>query len=93
MMFFEIGHQNWGKAAEGAALGTDGKEIKVRYSYVDWIIPQTDAKVRMGLQPYDPADLHRHRLPDPRRRRRGHHHQQPVHRKREREPVLAARRK
>ena len=52
VMFFEIGHQNWGKAAEGAALGTDGKEIKVRYSYVDWIIPQTDAKVRMGLQPY-----------------------------------------
>ena len=50
VMFFEIGHQNWGKAAEGAALGTDGKEIKVRYSYVDWIIPQTDAKVRMGLQ-------------------------------------------
>ena len=41
VMFFEIGHQNWGKAAEGAALGTDGKEIKVRYSYVDWIIPQT----------------------------------------------------
>ena len=52
VMFFEIGHQNWGKAAEGAALGTDGKEIKVRYSYVDWIIPQTDVKVRMGLQPY-----------------------------------------
>ena len=52
VMFFEIGHQNWGKAAEGAALGTDGKEIKVRYSYVDWIIPRTDAKVRMGLQPY-----------------------------------------
>ena len=50
VMFFEIGHQNWGKAAEGAALGTDGKEIKVRYSYVDWVIPQTDAKVRMGLQ-------------------------------------------
>ena len=39
VMFFEIGHQNWGKAAEGAALGTDGKEIKVRYSYVDCCMP------------------------------------------------------
>ena len=52
VMFFEIGHQNWGKSAQGAALGTDGKEVKVRYSYVDWAIPQTDAKVRMGLQKY-----------------------------------------
>ena len=52
VVFFEIGHQNWGKSAEGASLGTDGKEVKVRYSYVDWAIPQTDAKVRMGLQPY-----------------------------------------
>ena len=25
VMFFEIGHQNWGKAAEGAALGTARK--------------------------------------------------------------------
>ena len=32
VMFFEIGHQNWGKSAQGAALGTDGKEVKVRYS-------------------------------------------------------------
>ena len=52
VVFFEIGHQNWGKSAEGASLGTDGKEVKVRYSYVDWAIPQTDAKVRMGLQKY-----------------------------------------
>lgn len=50
VMFFEIGDQNWGSSKQGAALGTDGKEIKVRYSYVDWVIPQTDAKVRMGLQ-------------------------------------------
>ena len=49
-MFFEIGDQNWGKAGDGASLGTDGKVVKVRYSYVDWVIPQTDAKVRMGLQ-------------------------------------------
>lgn len=53
VVFFEIGHQNWGEAKSGGALGTDGKDvIKVRYSYVDWVIPQTDAKVRMGLQPF-----------------------------------------
>ncbi len=50
--FFEIGHQNWGEKASGAALGNDGKEVKVRYSYVDWVIPQTSAQVRVGLQPF-----------------------------------------
>ena len=50
VVFFEIGHQNWGQ--DGAALGTDGKDVKVRYSYVDWVIPQTSAQVRVGLQPF-----------------------------------------
>ena len=53
VVFFEIGHQNWGEAKSGAALGNDGKEVKVRYSYVDWVIPQTDAKVRMALRRSD----------------------------------------
>ena len=52
VVYFEIGHQNWGKSSDGASLGTDGKQVKVRYSHVDWAIPQTDAKVRMGLQKY-----------------------------------------
>ena len=52
VLFLEMGDQNWGKSNDGASLGTDGKIIKVRYSYVDWVIPQTDAKVRMGLRPY-----------------------------------------
>lgn len=50
VLYLEMGDQNWGSSAQGASLGTDGKIIKVRYSYVDWVIPQTDAKVRMGLQ-------------------------------------------
>ena len=50
VVYFEIGPQNWGKGADGASLGTDGKVVKVRYNYVDWVIPQTEAKVRMGLQ-------------------------------------------
>ena len=50
VLFLERGDQNWGSSKDGASLGTDGKIVKVRYSYVDWVIPQTDAKVRMGLQ-------------------------------------------
>ena len=51
VVFIEIGDQNWGKAAQGASLGTDGTVIEVRYSYIDWVVPNTDLKVRMGLQP------------------------------------------
>ena len=51
VVFFEIGDTNWGKASEGGALGTDAKNIEVRYSYVDWQVPNTDLRVRMGLQP------------------------------------------
>lgn len=51
VVFFEIGDQNWGRANQGASLGTDGTVIEVRYSYIDWVVPNTDLKVRMGLQP------------------------------------------
>lgn len=51
VVFFEIGDTNWGNASEGASIGTDGVTVEVRYSYVDWVIPNTDVKVRMGLQP------------------------------------------
>ena len=51
-VFFEVGDTNWGNSSEGGALGTDGKVVEVRYSYVDWVVPQTDLRVRMGLQPF-----------------------------------------
>lgn len=51
VVFFEIGDQNWGRANQGASLGTDGTVIEVRYSYIDWVVPNTELKVRMGLQP------------------------------------------
>lgn len=51
-VFFEVGDTNWGNSSEGGALGTDGKVVEVRYSYVDWVAPQTDLRVRMGLQPF-----------------------------------------
>ena len=53
VVFFELGKTIWGRGFDGASIGTDGRNvIKLRYSYVDWVIPYTDLQVRMGLQPY-----------------------------------------
>ncbi len=52
VVFFEIGRTDWGDKADGGALGTDGINVKTRYAYIDWVIPNTDVQVRMGLQPY-----------------------------------------
>lgn len=49
-VFFEIGHQYWGNGDNGAALGADGMVVKVRQAYLDWVVPQTDLKIRMGIQ-------------------------------------------
>ena len=50
-VFFEIGDQFWGRQAEGAALGADGNNvIKVKNAYLDWLVPTTDLRFRMGLQ-------------------------------------------
>ena len=46
----EIGNADWG-GENGWATGTDGVNLKVRYAYVDWMVPNTDLHVRMGLQP------------------------------------------
>ena len=51
-VFFEIGDQMWGSNAEesGGALGADGKVVKVKNAYIDWMVPNTDLKFRMGIQ-------------------------------------------
>ena len=50
-VFFEIGHQRWGQGGDsGAAMGADGMVVKVRQAYLDWVVPQTDLKIRMGIQ-------------------------------------------
>ena len=50
-LYFEIGNQNWGKNSQGGALGADGTDvIKVKRAYLDWLVPNTDLKFRMGLQ-------------------------------------------
>lgn len=51
VVFFEIGEQRWGMAAQGGALGADGSNmVKVKQAYLDWVPPHADLKVRMGLQ-------------------------------------------
>ena len=49
-VFFEIGDQMWGNAESGGALGADGQVVKVKNAYIDWMVPNTDLKLRMGLQ-------------------------------------------
>lgn len=50
----EIGKTNWGQASSGGALGADSeKQIKIRYAWLQWLMPYTDTKVRMGLQNYN----------------------------------------
>ena len=49
-VYFEIGDTIWGKADQGGALGADGKIIELKNAYIDWMPPETDLKVRMGIQ-------------------------------------------
>ena len=56
VLMLEIGNGWWG-GSDGFALGTDGYNVKVRYGYVDWVIPEADVKVRMGLQPIASPDF------------------------------------
>lgn len=47
---FEMGDGRWGWANEGAALGADGVGVKVKSAYLDWMVPNLDLSVRMGIQ-------------------------------------------
>ncbi len=49
-VFFEIGNTTWGNAESGGALGADQTIVEVRRAYIDWMVPNTELKVRMGLQ-------------------------------------------
>ena len=49
-VFFEIGDQVWGDSDNGGALGADGRVVELKRAYIDWMVPQTDLKVRMGIQ-------------------------------------------
>ena len=49
-LFFEIGDVVWGQASTGGALGADGRIIEIKNAYLDWAVPDTNIKVRMGIQ-------------------------------------------
>ncbi|WP_297047863.1 outer membrane homotrimeric porin [uncultured Desulfovibrio sp.] len=53
-VYFEIGESFWGKATgtgRGAALGADDNSVvKLKQAYIDWMVPETDLKFRMGIQ-------------------------------------------
>ena len=50
-VFFEIGDQIWGQDKTGGALGADNNSVvELKRAYIDWMVPQTDLKVRMGIQ-------------------------------------------
>ena len=50
-VFFQIGDTTWGKDDEGGALGADRTNtIALHAAYLDWTVPSTDLKFRMGLQ-------------------------------------------
>ena len=64
-VYFEIAHrwgQNWGGSSQadgsklggrpGGALGSDGLSVMVKNAYLDWIVPQTNLKLRMGIQSF-----------------------------------------
>lgn len=53
LLCLEVGDNLWGSVnafGGGAALGTDGTFVKVRHAFVDWALPDTSLKMRIGLQ-------------------------------------------
>jgi len=54
---FEIGSFRWGQAGTdgarkaGGAMGQRGVNVGVRDAFIDWFVPNTELKFRMGLQP------------------------------------------
>ena len=52
-VLFELLESTWGQAESGGALGADEKIVGVLNAYIDWTVPNTDLKVRMGLQPIE----------------------------------------
>lgn len=51
-VYLEIGDTVWGSNVNGMGgdLGTDGIAVEVKRSYIDWMVPDTQLQVRMGLQ-------------------------------------------
>ena len=57
VLMFEIGNLDWGRDAggksgqgSGGGLDADGVNVETKRAYLDWIIPNTEVSVRMGIQ-------------------------------------------
>ena len=51
VVYFEIGDIYYGNAESGGALGADASNlVEVKRAFLDWRMPGTDLKVRMGIQ-------------------------------------------
>ena len=55
VLMFEIGNLDWGRGGSsgrgsGGALDADGVNVETKRAYLDWIIPNTEIAVRMGIQ-------------------------------------------
>lgn len=51
IVLFEIGDIHFGKDATGGALGADRSIVELKNAYVDWTVPNTKLRLRMGIQP------------------------------------------
>ena len=49
-VFFELGDQLWGHSSTGGALGADATIVELKRAYLDWVVPDTDLSIRMGIQ-------------------------------------------
>ena len=49
-VYFEIGDTHWGKNDDGGAMGADQRIVELKNAYIDWMVPNTDLKFRMGIQ-------------------------------------------
>ena len=54
VLMFEIGDLDWGspdtRGRAGGQLDSDGVNVETKRAYLDWIIPNTEVSVRMGIQ-------------------------------------------
>ena len=49
-VYFEIGDSHWGRLNQGAGMNADQIVVEVKRAFIDWIVPSTDLRVRMGVQ-------------------------------------------
>ncbi len=49
-VYFEIGDTTWGNGSSGGALGADQQIVELKNAYIDWAVPDTNLKFRMGIQ-------------------------------------------